>query len=111
MKEIGKLVTKLRAHIIQELRADRILKTVIHLTVATKLARAAKLEVPAACTGRAIIIINEGESTLAYNTQTKNRAIAAELAISNTKEGHPTNCRINTTIKCHERLAKVNQSP
>lgn len=92
---------------------DRILKIVTRLTMAVKLAQAARLEVLAAYTGPATTIINEGESTLASNMQTKSRVIATEPAIIKTQEGHPISCNynINTTNKCRVRLAKASQSP
>lgn len=103
---------RLRAHTIREQWADRILRIAIHLRTTAKLVQAAKLEVLEGYTGQVIIIINEGEeSTLVFSTQTKNRAIAAEQAINNTKEGHPTSCSINTMTRCLVRLAKGSLSP
>lgn len=107
MRETGKLAMRLRAHTIREQWADRILRIAIHLRTTAKLVQAAKLEVLEGYTGQVIIIINEGEeSTLVFSTQTKNRGIAAEQAINNTKEGHPTSCSINTMTRCLVRLAK-----
>lgn len=114
MKGTSALVTKRLEPTIQvHWATDRILKIVTRLTMAVKLAQAARFEVPAAYTGPATIIINEEESTLASNMQIKSRAIATEPAIIKTQEGHPTSCNhnINTTNKCHARLAKANQSP
>lgn len=92
---------------------DRILKIATHQTVAIKLAEGARVEVPLDYTGPVTITtaIKEGESTLAFNMQTKSKGIAAEAAIIQTQEDRHIKRfnNINTMIKCHARLARDNQ--
>ena len=92
---------------------DRILKIATRQTVAIKLAEGARVEVPLGYTGPVTITtaIKEGESTLAFNMQTKSKGIAAEAAIIQTQEDRHIKrfSNINTMIKCHARLARDNQ--